>query len=327
MKVNNIQNSPQFKGVYNNKILLKGLEFASNHSASFIAGATLLSSTVLRPLAINSIDNADEDNKKIFTAESISSGLTKFALAEMIAIPVENGIKMIDKNKEKYLNRETLQNLSPESYKFLTKSIKLGSNFISAIPKSMIGVALIPVVHKLLFDNEKQSNKVNNNNISFKGKLADNSAKIISKVMNNEVVQNFANKFQTSDKNLAKNVSVATDILLCSTSILSTQKSKKIDKERKKPLIFNKALSTIISLVAGYKIDELIQKTGKKSIEKFIQANKNNPNLQKYLDGINIVRPTIIFAFLYYALIPVITTFASDKLNEQTKNVSSGGVL
>ena len=327
MKVNNLQNSPQFKGVYNNKILLKGLEFASNHSASFVAGATLLSSTVLRPLAINSIDSVDEDNKKIFTAESVSSGLTKFALAEMIAIPVENGIKAIDKSKEKYLNKETLQNLSPESYKFLTKLIKLGSNFISAIPKSMIGVALIPVVHKLLFNKQKQPDKINDSNISFKGKLADNSAKIISKVINNEAVQNFANKFQASDKNLAKNVSVATDILLCSTSILSTQKSKKIDKDRKKPLIFNKALSTAISLLAGYKIDELIQKTGKKSIEKFIQVNKNNPNLQKYLDGINIVRPTVIFALLYYALIPVITAFASDKLNEQTKNVSSGGVL
>lgn len=316
MKVNNFQNSPKFQGVYNNKMLLGGLEFVSQHSASFIAGTTLLSSTLLRPLAINSVPNVDKENKKILTSESVSSGLTKFVLAEAIAIPVEEAIKHIDKNKEKFLNKNTLENLSPEAYKFLTQAIKLGSNFVSAIPKSLIGVALIPVVNDFLFNSEKNQEKKQSPQIPFKGKMTDISAKAVSKIINNESVQKIANKFKDNDKNLAKNISVATDILLCSSSVLSTKKSKKIDKEKKKPLILNKVVSTAISLLAGYKIDEGVQKLSKNSIDKFIKANINNPKLSKYIDGINILRPTVIFALLYYMMIPAISTFASDKIGK-----------
>ena len=82
-------------------------------------------------------------------------------------------------------------------------------------------------------------------------------------------------------------------------------------------MIANKILSSAISIFAGCAIDEIVQKLGKGFIENFKKANANSPKLHKYLEGLNIARPTLIFALIYYGIIPPITTFASDKLSKK----------
>lgn len=321
MKINPHDNHLNFKGLYDNKAVLKGLELISDHSASFVAGASFACAVGLRPLAIHLTPKADKDNKKIISAESISSAFSKLLVAEAIALPVESAIKKVNLNPKQFLKKETLNNISLKDFNFLTQIIKLSSNLISAVPKTVLSVALIPVVSDLLFKNKKEENMKNNSfskndtQIEFKG-LKDIPSNFVSKIVNDKNVQEFAKKHSYNDKNIAKNMSVVTDVFLTLGSVIGVNKSKKIDEKSKKPLILNKLISSTASILVGCKLDELTQKSTKNFIKKFSEINKNNPKLPKYISGINVLRPTIIFAVVYYGILPIISTFAADKLSK-----------
>ena len=340
MKINkNIASySPSYKGVWNNKAVLKGLETISEHSTSFVALTTLAMSAGVRPIAINATPKVKKENKQYATTNAIASGLVKFGLVESIAIPVESAIKKIDATPEKFLNDKTIKalkgsakNLSEsKDYKFITQFIKLGTSFLTAIPKAMITVAIIPLLMNLLFKNKKndkqaklittQHNPIfdtfySNNKPSFKGAITTQTAKGIGKILNTEDIQNFAKKFSPKDTNIARNISMTTDLLLTASFVHRTNKSKKIEKERKPALIANNVISTGISLIGGYAIDNLIQKNTQNFIKKFCEINKNDPKLPKYIEGINILRPTLIFAGIYYFILPIFSTYISDKID------------
>ncbi|MBQ9150222.1 hypothetical protein IJX73_04755 [bacterium] len=98
--------------------------------------------------------------------------------------------------------------------------------------------------------------------------------------------------------------------------LLQLKRQKKIENKEKKPLIINKFLSSAISIVFGCSIDKIIKNIGKNIVDNFKNENLSNPKLAKYLDGINVLRPTVIFALVYYALIPIFTTYVSDKMTK-----------
>lgn len=342
--------NPKFKGLMNNKALLKGLELVSEHSTSFIAGTTLLMASVIRPIVISMTPDVDKENKRYAAVNSFTSGLTKFAIVEAVAIPIENAVKNIDKNPEKFLNPETINNLkgsadkliNSQNYKFATQFFKLASNFITAVPKAMITIALMPLFMDLFFKNKKANNtKISNNNLqnqgfyrlnnghneifapfekkanpSFKGGLINNTSKAIGEILNNGNIQNLIKKFSSHNENIARNMTMATDILLTASFVNRTNRSKKIKPERKKALIYNNIISTGISIIGGCTIDKLVKNNTKGFIEKFSKANKENPKLAKYIEGINIIRPTLIFAGIYYGILPLFSTYLADKTDK-----------
>lgn len=333
--------NPSYKGLWNNKAVLKGLEVISEHGTTFVAATTLAMAVGVRPLAINSTPNVKKENKQYATTNSIASGLIKFGMVEAIALPIENAVKKIDKNPEKYLSEKTIKNLQgtaktlveSKNYKFATQLMKMGTGLLTAIPKAMLTVALIPpIMNKLFPKKNKEQNNITtqiynqynpvfgnnfNNSPSFKGGVTHNVAKGIGKILNKETVQSAVKTFSHNDKNIARNVSMATDVLLTGAFVYNTQKNKKIDDKRKKPLIYNNLISTGISLVGGYSIDKLVQKNTKKFIDKFSEINKNDPKLPKYIEGINILRPTLIFAGIYYGILPILSTYLADKIDEK----------
>ncbi len=345
MKINNnIQNkySPSYKGIWNNKVLLKSLETISEHGTSFVAATTFAMSTGIRPIAISLTPNTDKKNKQYAATNSIASGLIKFAMVESIALPIENAIKNIDKNPEKYLQEKTIDNLKDSaktlsesrSYKFGTQILKQSSSLITAIPKSVLTVALIPILADKLFNKKKEEkeNKTTEcicNNYdpifapiienkktstpSFKGSITNQLSKGISKIINNNSFQNITKKYTKKDADITRNLSMASDLLLTASFIHRTKKDKKIEKERKTPLIANNVISTSISLIGGYSLDKFIKKNTDKFIKKFSEINKNDPKLNKYIEGINIVRPTLIFAGIYYGILPIFSTYFADK--------------
>ena len=345
MKLSQINSSTSFKRALNNKYLLKGLETIANHPASFIAGTTIVMSSVIRPASILLTPKTDKENKKYAAVDSFSSGLVKFAITEAVALPVENAIKNIDKNPDKFLNPDIIAKMKDKgkalvdskNYKFASQLIKLSTGFLTAVPKSLIAVALMPFIMNLISPskNPKQNTKKIENYkypktynpvfkqfydepVSFKG-LKDIPAKSVSAIFNSNTFQNFVQKHSSNDANIARNLSIATDVLLAGSFIVRTKKSKKIDENRKNPLIYNKAISTALSILLGYKIDKFIQKNSSDFIEKFKNANINDPKLTKYIQGINVLRPTIIFAILYYAILPVLSVFTADKINKLNK--------
>lgn len=333
MQVNKIsRDNSNFTGLLNNKILLKGLEKVSEHGTSFAAGTSLAMSLTVRPFAINATLDVEKENKQYAIANSICSGVIKFGIVEAIALPIENAVKNIDQNPEKYLKPQTIKNLQEtskklvesKSYKLSAQIMKLSTGFITAIPKSMLTIALIPIIMDKLFNirknDKKQKFENQNKDIHFTGSINENISKGIGKLIDNIKFQNFVKKHKQEDKNIAKHITAATDILLTSSFAYQTNKSDKIKDNRKKALIYNNVISTAITLIGGYGIDNIIKNKTGRFIEKFSKINKGDPKLHKYIEGINIVRPAIIFAGIYYGILPIFSTYMAEKIDKYIEN-------
>lgn len=328
MQIHSIsRNSTKFTGLLNNKFLLKGLEKVSEHGTSFAAGTSLVMSLGVRPLAIISTPDVEKENKQYACANSICSGLIKFGIIEAVALPIENAVKNIDKNPEKYLKPETVKTLQSsgkliesKSYKLGTQIMKLGTGFVTAIPKSMLTIAFIPIIMDKLFNIRKNKISTDKNkkdkNVPFTGNLNRSISKGLAKILDNKKFQNFVVKHKNEEKNIAKHITAGTDILLTSSFAYQTNRSQKIKENRKKALIYNNVISTVITLAGGYGIDNVIKKKSEKFIEKFSEVNKGNPKLHKYIEGINIVRPALIFAGIYYAVLPMFSTYMAEKTDK-----------
>ena len=336
MRINHIANN-----LLTNKAVLKGLEKISEHGTSFAAGASLIMSLGVRTFSIYNTPNVEKENKFYAMANSITSGIVKFGIVEAIALPIENAVSRIDKNSSKYLKETTLKNFSPEtrSYKFITQIIKLSTGLLTAIPKSILTIALIPVVmnkvfrynpmddlkkaaewfpYKIekskFFKEEKRHSDVKEP--VFTGGIGDKLSKGISRIINNKKVQSLAQKYEMEDEDIYKHITALTDVLLTSASVWQTNKSESIKDNCKRVLNYNNIINTAITIMAGYWIDGTVKNHSNGILEKFKQVNINNPKLPKYIEGINILRPTIIFAAIYYGLLPMFSTYTSEKLDK-----------
>ena len=320
MQVNSLSQT-NFTGALNNKYLLKGLEKVSDHGMSVGAGTSLIMSLAVRPLAIYATPDVEKENKQYAIANSVCSGIIKFGMVEALAFPIENAVKKIDKRPHKYLQNASDDFIKSRGYKLGTQIMKLGTGIVTAIPKSMLTIALIPIIMNKLFNirpfaADKDSTPPTDKNLSFKGKPTEGLAKGIAKILDNETIQKYLRKHETKDKDIAKHLSAGTDILLTSSFAWQTNKSDKIKENRKKALIYNNVIATGITLAGGYGVDRLVQKKSTKFIERFKQANKGDPKLAKYIEGINIVRPALIFAAIYYGILPIFSTYMAEKIDK-----------
>ena len=333
MNVNKIQNK-----ILTNKYLLKSLEKVSEHGTTFAAATSLVLSLGLRPLSIYNTPDVKEENKFYAMASSISSGLIKFAMVEAIALPIENAVKRIDKNSEKYMTSKLKP--SARSYKFITQALKLSAGLLVAIPKSIMTVALIPVIMDNLFlktkaipsiyenyRKHKKTSAISENECKntgkeplFTGNYGEKLSKGLAKIIDNKRIQNLASKYQFKDEDIFKNISAMTDVLLASTSVYQTNKSKNIHENSKKALIYNNIISTVVTVAGGYWLDSEVKNKTAKFVEVFKNANKQDPKLLKYIEGINIIRPALIFAGIYYGILPIFSTYFSDKIDNFIQN-------
>lgn len=330
MRVNNIRSSnTNFKGALNNRFLLKNLEYISEHGSSFTAMTSLFMSLTARPLAIKLTPDTEKENKQYAIANSIGSGIIKFGMIEAIALPIESAMNNIDRNPSKFLKPDTIKNLTgnapmlleSKSYKLGAQILKLSAGFITAIPKSVLTVALIPVIMDKFFNirvKQQQEQKPESKNVAFKGNVTDGISKQIAKLFNNKHIQSFLQKFENDEANIAKHMTAATDILLAGASVVTTNHSKKIKENRKKALDYNFVVSTAATLILGYGIDNFVKSKTAGFVEKFKQANIGDVKLHKYIDGINILRPAFVFAGIYYGILPVISTYMAEKIDKFT---------
>lgn len=321
-----VQNPPSFKGALNNRYVLSGLKKISEHATSFQAVTSLVMSTGVRTFSILNTPNVEKENKQHAAANSICSGLVKFGIVEAVALPLENMIKKIDKNPQKYLDSAAIKfyktGSNSRSFRFITQVIKQSTGFLTAIPKSYLTIALLPVIMGTFFTEKPAPGKrtpVNTKHPSFKHRLTELTGKFLSL----KRVRDFAQKYYKHDKDINKHMTAATDILLTTSSVVQINRSKDIKENRKKPLAYNNIISTGATLLLGYGADSAIKKPGNKFIEKFSKINKLDPNLPKYIEGLNILRPTLIFALIYYGLLPVFSTFLSERADKFINKHSS----
>lgn len=322
------KNTPSFKGIYNNKLLLKSLKFAADYPAIFSGTVSLGLSTIVRPLVILTTPKTDKENRNYACAKSLASNAIGYTIMAAATLPVSNAVIKIDKAPQKYISKQTINTLKGNSkellnskvYQFATQLFKLGLGFVIAVPKSILTCLLIPPIMTLFFKNTKQEPQraKQHKNISFKGfynKATDHIAKGIGKLLNQKPLQKIAERY--ADTNFAQHIMNATDVLLTGTFIQQTAKSKKIENERKKALIYNSAISTGLSIAGGYAINHYTKNHTEKFIKKFSEINKESPLLEKYLEGIKIAKPVIILGGIYYIAIPIISTFLADKAEKK----------
>ena len=336
MKVNLLGN------FYKSKTLKKGLEFAADKGALFAAGTSLALSTVARPIAIYATPKTDKENRKLACAKSIASSTVGFGLMLGASLPIANSVKKISDNPTKYLKQKTINTLkdsgkslpASKGYQFATQLFKLGVGAVAAVPKSIITCALIPPIINLLTPKVPEKNiikikpKTDNNNqnkdgnISFRGKVPKEPlTKGIAKVINNDTVQNFTNKYKNS--NYPMHISALTDTVATGAFLVQTKKSSKIKDERKNTLMRNAGISTGLSIGTSYLIDKALNKPTEKFIDNFKKANINSSKLEKYVEGIKIAKPTLILGTVYYCVIPFVSTFLAERF-EKGRNKSAG---
>ena len=339
MKINSITNNdkqPSFKGFYNNKLLLKSLKFAAQNGALFSATVSTGLSLAVRPAAIMATPKTDKENRKYACAKSVSSSLVGYLIMLGASLPVAKAVKKIDSNPSQYLKQATIKNLktgvmpltNSKSYMFATQIFKLGLGLVMSVPKSFLTCALIPPLMLFMFPKKKVQEKPKQHKsskvISFKGvydTAAEKLAKGFGKIIDTKPVQKIAKKFY--DTNFAQHIMAATDTLLTLSFVQQTAKNKKIEQERKKPLIYNSLISTGLCIAGGYALNGALKKPEERFIQKFKEANKNLPGLERYVEGIKIAKPVLILGGIYYILIPVIATFfaerADNKFNKPQK--------
>ena len=303
--------------IYNNKAFLNTLKFASEKSAVYTTGTSLLLASIARPLSILSAPKTDKEDKKLSCIKSLISSTTGFLFMLLASNPFSRAVKNIDKNPKQYLSEETIKKLSgnlnnvtsSKSYNLITQLFKLGLAFLMAYPKALVNNAVISKVV-----NKKDAEKENKKEINF----TSGFEKIIAKTINNKKVQDFALKAQNT--NYTRNFIALGDIFSTLAFTTITAKNKKLDTHKKKILNYNATISTALCLLFGFSADKLTQKPMDKFLNKLSSINSNSPDLAKYIEGSKIIKTSLIFGIVYYTLIPAISTFISSKLASKTEN-------
>lgn len=335
MKVNS-QRDISFKSVYTNRAVKKSLEFAADYGALFAASAAA-GFSVARPLAIWLTPKTEKENRVLAVSKSLMSSAIGLLITTCLALPLGLAIKKINKNPEKFLNKESVKKYfesgqESKSYEFATQLFKLGLGTLVAVPKSIMVAAGVPYVAERM-QNKKEnafwenprplwervngvrvkSDEENNNSISFKSRPTESLAKQVGKILDKKWLQRFADK--NKDTNFPMHIVALTDTVSTLAFIHQTSKSDKIDNSRKKPLMYNAGISTALSVAGGYILDKLLDKPTKKFIEKYKSINKNDKKLAKQIQGIKIAKPILILGTIYYILIPFISTFLAERAN------------
>ena len=159
--------------------------------------------------------------------------------------------------------------------------------------------------------------KNNTGEISFKGKFDDGMASVIAKIFNSKSYQKFSEKHK--DSNFPMHIIALKDVFATGAFVHQAKNSKKIENERKAPLIYNSIISTGLSITSGYVLDNLLEKPCQKFIEKYKEINKNDINLDKQIRGFKIAKPVLIIGTIYYVIIPIISTFMADRVGNDKK--------
>lgn len=310
--------------IYNSKILKKTLEFASDHTALFTASASFALSTIIRPAVILATPKTDKENKQYAFTKSLASNAVGYLLMLIASLPISNAIKNIDKSPEKYLKANTIKNLQGSSktlcgskrYQFATQLFKLGLGILIAVPKSILTCSMIPPLMSKIFKKKPENS---HNDISFTGNPI---SKGLGKIIDTKAVQKMSKKFHNT--NFELHMMSLTDSLATTAFMVSASNSKKIKEERKKALIYNAGISTCLSITGGYILDKILKKPTEKFIKNFTEANKNSPKLDKWLEGIRILKPVLILGTIYYVFIPLISTFMADRFSKKSKSDGAG---
>lgn len=155
--INKVSSNPKVQKFFKNSKFQKVLNFANDQSLVFGAGFALLLTCILRPGAILIVPSKkNKDDQKYASAHSIASGLIGFGISTILFMPVGNAIKKFKENLEKYTTKNNSYLKTPQHKATAIQYIDRMPDIITAIPKGILTVALIPPILKYVFGLEKK---------------------------------------------------------------------------------------------------------------------------------------------------------------------------
>lgn len=146
------------KSFYTSPALKKVLEFAADQQLVFGATFALLLTCILRPGAILVLPSKkNKDDQKYASAHSIASGIIGFAISTVVFTPISSGIKKFSENTKSYI-QDQAHYLIKDANALKTAKTYLDRlpDIVTAIPKGLLTIALIPPILKYVFKLEKK---------------------------------------------------------------------------------------------------------------------------------------------------------------------------
>lgn len=143
--------------LYTNSKFHKLLEFAADQQLIFGAGFALILTCILRPGAILiAPSKKNKDDQKYASAHSIASGIIGFAISSILFYPVSNAIKKIKNNPNDYIKNEKSYLKNKDLFPVAKTLLDRAPDIITAVPKGILTVILIPPILKYIFKIEKK---------------------------------------------------------------------------------------------------------------------------------------------------------------------------
>lgn len=147
------------------------LEKTEKHNVAASAFIALILAGVLRPLAIMSLPGKkDKDDKIYASGHSMASGVIGFCVSTLVTAPLDDAISKIKKDPHKFACEhlkglkdkakngatELERNIATRTVDALELSMKNIPDWIIAVPRAMLTIALIPPILKYVFGVEKK---------------------------------------------------------------------------------------------------------------------------------------------------------------------------
>lgn len=141
------------------------------HNVSASAFIALILAGILRPMAIMSLPGKkDKDDKIYASGHSMASGVIGFAFSTLVTAPLDDAISKLKKdptkfsakyladlkNKAKNGATEFEKNVARRTVESLETCLKNVPDWIIAVPRAMLTIALIPPILKYVFGVEKK---------------------------------------------------------------------------------------------------------------------------------------------------------------------------
>ena len=147
------------------------LEKTAKHNVAASAFVGLILAGVLRPMAIMSLPGKkDKDDKIYASGQAVASGVIGFAFSTLITTPLDDAIDKVKKNPGKFAatklaklkeigktaDSELKRNIAKRTAESLETCLKNIPDWIIAVPRSILTIALIPPILKYVFGMEKK---------------------------------------------------------------------------------------------------------------------------------------------------------------------------
>lgn len=173
-----------FKGNLGTKIAKSNwfnwvLEKTEKHNVAASAFVALILAGILRPLTIMSLPGKkDKDDKIYASGHSMASGIIGFGFSTLVTTPLDDAITKLKKNPAKFSaehlgklkeiaksgKTEFERNVAARTVHALELSLKNIPDWIIAIPRATLTIALIPPILKYVFGVEKKKKPEQTNN-------------------------------------------------------------------------------------------------------------------------------------------------------------------